>query len=109
MDDYLDADGKPRKDIGEGAHVGFGGIDESNDPMRLGAQVRSRTYNRTHIDLNQDDYRPEEVARLLGTTVEVIMRAIYQGELKANRQGLDVICIEHADLADWLRRRGPGV
>ena len=109
MDDYLDADGKPRKDIDEGARVGFGGIDEGEDPMRLGAQTRSRTYNRTHIDLNQDDYRPEEVARLLGTTVEVIMRAIYEGELKANRQGLDVICIEHADLADWLRRRGPGV
>ena len=109
MDDYRDEEGNPRKDMSEGTHVGFGGIDESDDPLRLGAQTRSRTYNRTHIDLNQDDYRPEEVARLLGTTVEVIMRAIYEGQLKANRQGLDVICIEHADLADWLSRRGPSV
>ena len=109
MDDLRDPEGSPRKDLDEGPHVGFGGIDESEDPMRLGAQVRSRTYNRTHIDLNKDDYKPEEVARLLGTTLEVVMRAIYDGELKANRQGRNVVCIEHADLADWLARRGPGV
>ena len=109
MDDLRDTDGNPRKDIDEGAHVGFGGIDESDDPLRLGAQVRSRTYDRTHIDLNKDEFKPEEVARLLGTTLEVVMRAIYDGELKANRQGRNVVCIEHADLADWLSRRGPGV
>jgi len=109
MDDLRDSEGSTRKDLDEGLHVGFGGIDESEDPMRLGAQVHSRTYNRTHIDLNKDDYKPEEVARLLDTTLEVVMRAIYDGELKANRQGRNVVCIEHADLADWLARRGPGV
>jgi excisionase family DNA binding protein len=54
----------------------------------------------------QEDYTPEEVARLVGTSLDVVMHAIYQGELKANRQGNQVICIEHKDVAHWLRMRG---
>ena len=109
MDDYKDADGEPRKEMGENTHVGFGGIDESEDPLRLGAQPHSRTTGRANADLDQEEYKPEEIARLLGTTVEVVMRAVYDGELQANRQGQDVVCITRTDLADWLRRRGPGV
>ncbi len=109
MDDYRDAEGNARKDIGESTHIGFGGINESEDPLRIGAQPHSRTTGRANVDLNQEEYKPEEIARLLGTTVEVVMRAIYDGELKANRQGQDVVCITHTDLADWLGRRGPGV
>ena len=109
MDDYKDVDGNARKDIGESTHLGFGGIDESEDPLRLGAQPHSRSTGSANVGLDQDEYKPEEVARLLGTTVEVVMRAIYDGELKADRQGNDVVCITHTDLADWLGRRGPGV
>lgn len=109
MDDYRDPDGNPRQDMSEGSRPALGGVDESEDPLRLGAQVHSRRAGGTHVDLNQDEYKPEDVARLLGTTVEVVMRAVYDGELKADREGNDVVCITHADLADWLRRRGPGV
>ena len=111
MDDDRDRYGYGHvgKDMAEGSHVGFGGIDESEDPLRLESHTRPVHGRPHHIDLNQDEYTSEEVARLIGTTVEVVNRAVYEGELKANRQGRDIICIQRADLLDWLRRRGPGV
>ena len=62
-----------------------------------------------HVDLNQEEYTPEEVARMMGTSLEVVMHAVWQGELKAEKHGRDVVCITHSDVVDWLRRRGPGI
>ena len=111
MDDDRERDGigHVSKDMAEGSHVGFGGIDESEDPLRLESHTRRVHGGHQHIDLDQDEYTSEEAARLSGTTVEVVNRAVYEGDLKANRQGRDIICIQRADLLDWLRRRGPGV
>ena len=97
------------QDIYEGPHIGFNEIDESEDPMRLGAQVRSHPARAAHVNLTQEEYTPAEAARLLGTSVEVVTRAIYEGELKAERQGRDIICICRPDLLDWMRRRGQGM
>jgi|GEM_PF-6663800 len=111
MDDDRDRDGigSVGKDMAEGSQIGFGGIDESEDPLRLESHTRSVHGGDEHIDLTQDEYTSEEAARLVGTTIEVVNRAVYEGELKANRQGRDIICIQRADLLDWMRRRGPGV
>src|SRR5438046_8255078 len=48
-----------------------------------------------HIDLSAEEYTPEEIARMLGTSLEVVMHAVWQGELKAEKKGRDVVCIQH--------------
>ena len=65
-----------------------------------------RTAHDQHIDLSQEEYTPEEIARLMGTSLEVVMHAIWRRELKAEKKGRDVICVQHGDVVDWLRRRG---
>lgn len=86
-------------------HVSFADVEDFEDRVMLERHVRHDRHDRTHVDLMQEDYTPEEVARLVGTSLDVVMHAIYQGELKANRQGNQVICIEHKDVAHWLRER----
>jgi len=61
-----------------------------------------------HVDLSQEEYTPEEVARMMGTSLEVVMHAIWRGELKAEKKGRDVVCIQHSDVVDWLNRRWSG-
>jgi DNA-directed RNA polymerase specialized sigma24 family protein len=70
---------------------------------------RTRRERSHHIDLSKEEYAPDEIARMLGTSLEVVMQAIWHGQLKAERKGQDVVCIQHADVVDWLKRRGPGV
>ena len=107
MDDRRDLDAtNTRNDVDEGPRVGFIGAEEFEQRDVLEMHTRHRAHDRAHVDLNQDEYTPEEVARLIGTSLEVVMHAIWNRELKANRQGGDVICISHADVTDWLRRRG---
>lgn len=98
-----------RNDMEEAPSIGFGGIDESDDLLRLATHLHPLPASETHIDLSQDDYTPQEVARLLGTSVEVVNRAVYDGDLQATREGRDIVCISRADMVDWMRRRGPGV
>ena len=62
-----------------------------------------------HIDLTAEEISLTRWPRLLGTSREVVMHAVISGDLKAQRAGADVVCIKHADVTDWLRRRGPGV
>jgi excisionase family DNA binding protein len=92
-------------DVDEGLHVGFIGAEEFEERARLEMHRHERIRDRSHVDLTQEEYTPEEVARLIGTSLEVVMHAIWAGELKAQRKGQDVICIKHEDVTDWLRRR----
>jgi excisionase family DNA binding protein len=62
-------------------------------------------HDHAHVDLMKDEYVPEEVALMLGTSVEVIMHAIWNGELKAERVGQRVVCIPRAALVTWYKRR----
>src|SRR5438067_9608198 len=55
-----------------------------------------------HIDLSKEEYTPDEVARIIGTTREVVLHAVWGGDLKAERAGHDVVCIKHEDVTDWL-------
>jgi excisionase family DNA binding protein len=97
----------PPKDMDEGPHIGFIESDSSGAGGLTGLESHRRhdPHDPAHVDLLQEEYTPEEAARLIGTSLEVVMRAIWDGDLKAERQGQNVICIEHADLTDWLRRR----
>ncbi len=72
-------------------------------------EMHQRDRAHPHIDLSAEEYTPEEIARMLGTSLEVVMHAVWQGELKAEQKGRNVVWIRHADVVDWLRRRGPGV
>ena len=104
-----DPDEPVPQDIDEGPSVGFISAEEFAERAQLEMHRHQRVHDPTHVDLLQEEYTPEEVARLLGTSKEVVMHAIWSGELKADRKGHDVICIKHEDVVDWLRRRGPGV
>ena len=86
-------------------HVGFNDVSDFETPVILEHHDRHDPHNRAHVDLSQEEYTPEEVARLIGTSLEVVMHAIWQGDLKAERKGNRVICIKHEDATDWLRRR----
>ncbi len=97
-------EGASHNDMDEGSPVRFREtLDES--AARLELHERHHSHDLAHVDLMQEEYTPEEVARLMGTSLEVVMHAIWGGDLKAERQGHNVVCIQHADLADWLRRR----
>ena len=67
---------------------------------RQGRQQRDH-----HVDLSKEEYTPDEVAHMIGTSREVVMHAIWRGDLPAQRAGHDVMCIRHEDVTEWLRRR----
>lgn len=93
-------------DVDEGLHVGFIDAEEFEERVRLETHRYERSRDRSHVDLTQEEFTPEEVARLIGTSLEVVMHAIWSGDLKAERKGQDVTCIKHESVTDWLRRRG---
>ncbi len=86
--------------------VAKGGPD---DPLHLQSHTRAHPHESAHVDLQQEEYTPEEAARMLGTSLDVIMHAARSGELIAEKAGHKVVCIKHADLVTWLKRQGPGV
>ena len=85
--------------------VGESGDGEEN-PLGLESHQRLHPHDRAHVNLNQDEYTAEEVARLLSTSLDHVMHAVRSGELKAERAGRNVVCIKHHDLVDWLKRGG---
>lgn len=91
-------------------HVGFNDPGEADgERVHLEVHTWEHPHDRRHVNLMQEDYTPEEAARMLGTSLDVIMHAARSGDLKAERQGRDIVCICRADLLDWLNRRGPGI
>ena len=98
---------EPRQmqDVDEGVHVGFVDAEEFEDRVILERHERHDPHNRGHVNLMQEEYTPEEVARLIGTSLEVVMHAIWSGDLKADRKGKAVVCIKHEDVTNWLRQR----
>lgn len=71
--------------------------------------TRHDQHDRMHVNLSQEEYTPDEIARMLGTSLEVVMHAIWNGDLRARRKGRKVICIPHAYLTEWLIARCRGV
>jgi excisionase family DNA binding protein len=68
-----------------------------------------RTLRRRMPDIHQDSYTVEGLSHLLGIPRDVIAHEITTGALHALRCGPHTICIERADVVDWMQRRGPGV
>lgn len=91
-------------DIDEGWQIKCISSDEFEDRV-LEIHHRKQPHDRRHVDLQQEEYTPEEVARLLGTPREVVLQAVRRGELKAERKGHSVVCITHEDVVQWLRNR----
>jgi len=75
---------------------------ESAGSEILEVHTRHNPHDRAHVNLMQDEYTPQEVAHMLGTSLEVVMRAIWHRELQAERKGQNIICIPHAALTTWL-------
>ncbi len=106
----MDGLGDIGKDAVDRTHIGFVDTDQdSGQGERLQVHDRHHVHDPGHVNLQQDEYTPEEVARLMGTSLEVVMHAIRAGELKAEREGQAVVCITHTNVVDWLRQRGSGV
>jgi excisionase family DNA binding protein len=110
MDEQRDWSQRDPDELAEMPRVGFATQgDESDDRVHLETHSRQQPRDPAHVDLTKEEYTPDEVARMIGTSRDVVLHAIRSGELKADRKGQDVVCITHADVTDWLRRRGPGV
>lgn len=60
-------------------------------------------------DLHNDRYRVQEVANLLGMSVDMIRHAVQRGELKADHIEHEITYIHREDLLAWLQSRGPGL
>jgi excisionase family DNA binding protein len=104
--DNLDMEVGPHiEEVDLDPHVGFVDVEEFENQVILERHERHHVRDRAHVDLTQEEYTPEEVARLIGTSLEVVMHAIWGRDLKAERKGNKVICIKHEDVTDWLRRR----
>ena len=101
-----DRDAEPLPDmIEEPPHVAVAPEEfEERAKIELHKRV-ARQQREHHVDLSKEEYTPDEVARLIGTSREVVMHAIWRGDLPAERAGHDVVCIRHEDVTDWLRRR----
>ena len=56
--------------------------------------------------LRHDTYTPEELARLLGTSLYVIRHAAREGQLRAAIVDHHVLCIRREDVVAWLTPRG---
>lgn len=104
--DNLDMDVAPHIEGGDAApRIGFTGAEISGIGNPIDVRSHRQVDDTAHVDLTKDDYTPEEAARLMGTTMEVVLHAVYNGDLKALREGDTVVSISHGDLTDWLGRR----
>ncbi|MFL5735477.1 MAG: hypothetical protein ACJ78Q_20140 [Chloroflexia bacterium] len=104
--DTRKSDVEPMQDmIEEPPHVAIH-PDEFEERAKIDLHQRGARLDRDrHIDLSQEEYTPDQVARLIGTSREVVLHAVWAGDLKAERAGHDVVCIKHEDVTDWLHRR----
>ncbi|CAN5612476.1 hypothetical protein BH24CHL4_BH24CHL4_09940 [soil metagenome] len=55
--------------------------------------------------LAEDSYTPEEVAKLLGMSVNVIRDACHEGDLKSKIVDHDILSITRSDALEWLESR----
>lgn len=61
--------------------------------------------NRYFELLHHDEYKPAELADLVGVDVRALEQEVFQGRLKANVFEHQVISIRREDALEWLRER----
>lgn len=55
--------------------------------------------------LHQSEYTPHELAELLEMSLYVIQSAVWNGQLKANVIGHDIVSMRRGDVLQWLKSR----
>jgi excisionase family DNA binding protein len=55
--------------------------------------------------LEQDQYRADEVAKVLGIGVHIIQHAAFTGELRAEIVGHHILRLHRADVLVWMGTR----
>lgn len=96
--------GKSDMEVLPGPHLKS--FDEQPERSPLEVHNHHHAHDHAHVDLRKEEYLPDEVADMLGTSLEVVMRAIRYGDLKAERKGQRVVCITRAALLDWYKTQG---
>ena len=67
--------------------------------------MERRTPHSMYELLQQDQYRAEEVAKLLGIGVHIIQHAAFTGELRAEIVSHHILRLRRDDLLMWLGTR----
>jgi excisionase family DNA binding protein len=58
--------------------------------------------------LEQDLYRADEVAKLLGISLDIVRHAAFTGELRAEIVGHHILRLRRDDVLVWLGTRASG-
>ena len=67
--------------------------------------MERRTPHSIYELLQQDQYRAEEVAKLLGIGVHIIQHAAFTGELRAEIVGHHILRLRRNDVLAWVEMR----
>ena len=67
--------------------------------------MERRTPHSMYELLQQDQYRADEVAKLLGISVHIIQHAAFTGELRAEIVGHHILRLRRDDVLVWLGTR----
>src|SRR5438034_11035782 len=66
--------------------------EEFEERARVELHKRGRREAREqHVDLSKEEYTPDEVAHMVGTSRDTVIHAVRRGELKAERAGQTVV------------------
>jgi excisionase family DNA binding protein len=65
-----------------------------------------RKIDRTAAELlHADEYTPEELSELTGIGLDVVRRAVHDGNLPARKIEHDIISIRRLDALNWMESR----
>ena len=67
--------------------------------------IERRTPHSMYELLQQDHYRADEVAKLLGIGLDIVRHAAFTGELRAEIVGHHILRLRRDDVLVWLRTR----
>jgi len=101
----LDRQEMSREDMEPAHGPTFKTTEEPESTTRIEMHSWHDPHGHMHVNLSQEEYTPQEIALMMGTSLEVVMRAIWSGELKARREGRAVVCIPHDSLTSWMAAR----
>ena len=61
------------------------------------------------VNIGAESFSVNDISSIYGISRDEIERAVYNGELKADRAGEAIVRIHASDLLAWLNQRGPGI
>jgi predicted DNA-binding transcriptional regulator AlpA len=63
------------------------------------------SYNRAVAVLQQSEFRPHELAALLGVSESFLFGEVWKGRLVASKIGDDIVSFSRGDVLEWLSKR----